>query len=248
MNEKLKEAFRQVQADEALKERTKDFIFQKTEGYTKQRKRKGKHAVPALACLVTLFIVGYWLYFIPTLEISIDINPSIELGINRFNRVISVEGRNDDGEKIIETLDIKFMDYTKAFQQIMEEKEIASLLSNDEVMTVAVIGEEGKQSSQVLSHMQSCTKKRENTHCYYAHTEEVEKAHDMGISYGKYRAFLEIQEINPDITLEEIKDMTMKEIKELIGERSEEENREKEDETHGKSHGSGKAHGHERRH
>ena len=34
---------------------------------------------------------GHWLYFEPTAEISIDINPSLELELNRFNHVLSVE-------------------------------------------------------------------------------------------------------------------------------------------------------------
>ena len=48
---------------------------------------------------------GTWLYFTPTMEISVDINPSIELGVNRFDRVISVDGYNEDGQALAQLLD-----------------------------------------------------------------------------------------------------------------------------------------------
>ena len=41
-----------------------------------------------------------WLYFTPIAEISIDINPSIELRVNRFDQVISVDGLNGDGQAL----------------------------------------------------------------------------------------------------------------------------------------------------
>ena len=42
MNGKIKEAFIQVQAEEALKSRTKAFLAQKTRGYTKPAKRPSR--------------------------------------------------------------------------------------------------------------------------------------------------------------------------------------------------------------
>ena len=42
------------------------------------------------------------------------------------------------------------------------------------------------------------------------------QAHAHGMSCGKYRAFLEIQAAAPGISLEEVQDMTMKEIQDLM--------------------------------
>lgn len=41
-------------------------------------------------------------------------------------------------------------------------------------------------------------------------------AHEAGLSCGKYRAFLELQLLDPDITPEAVQGMTMREIRELI--------------------------------
>ena len=114
MNEKIKEVFGQVQAESELKNKTKDFIFQKTNGYTRASGMNYKYVVSAFVCLLFFIIGGHWIYFTPTVEISIDINPSIELGINRFDRVVSFASYNEDGQKLLDSLDIKFMDYSEA--------------------------------------------------------------------------------------------------------------------------------------
>lgn len=226
MNEKLKEAFGQIKAEKELKSKTKDFIFQRTKGYTRGKIVNYKRLSAAFVCMAFLLMGGYWLYFAPTVQISIDINPSMELGVNRFNRVISIESYNDDGQELISDLDLKFMNYSEAVNQIMESENITSLLSNNEIMTIAVIGTGDAQSEEIFSNMQSCTAGRNNAYCYYAHSEEVEEAHEAGLSYGKYRAFLEVQALDPGITVDEIQDMTMREIRDLIDELSDGQERE----------------------
>lgn len=62
--------------------------------------------------------------------------------------------------------------------------------------------------------MQHCVEQHGNSYCYYAHSEEVKEAHSFGLSYGKYRAYLELKEIAPEILPEDVQEMTMKEIRE----------------------------------
>lgn len=215
MNEKLKETFDRIHADEELKNNTRTFLVQKTRQHKKNKIKNFRILVSAAACLLFLLLGGRWLYFTPTATISIDINPSIELGINRFNRVISVNSYNDDGQNLADSLKIKFADYTSAIQQILDNKHIAALLSGDEVMTIVVTGPDGNQSLRILSDVESRTEKQGNTYCYCAHSEEMEEAHEMGLSYGKYMAFLELRALDPSITPEDIRDMTMREILDL---------------------------------
>lgn len=220
MNDRIKEAFEQVQAESVLKDKTKDFIFQKTHGYVQTRFLNYRHLVTTFACIALLLFGGRWLYFTPTVKISLDINPSIELSVNRFNRIISSEGYNDEGTTLINSLDIKYMNYLEAVNQIIESDDIVSLLSNNEIMTIAVTGTNSTQSKEIFSHIQSCTSGRNNTYCYYAHSEEVEMAHDVGLSYGKYRAYLELQTLDPTITVDDIQNMTMHEIRNRINQLS----------------------------
>ncbi len=77
--------------------------------------------------------------FTPTVEISIDVNPSIELGVNRFDKIISVSSYNNDGQELVDSLDIKYLDYAQAIDQILRNESVNALLSNNEVMTIGVI-------------------------------------------------------------------------------------------------------------
>jgi hypothetical protein len=216
MDKQIKTTFDQICAEEELKDRTRIFLEQKTRGFTRYQAVPYKKLIAAAACLFLLLTGTYWLYFIPTAEISIDINPSIELGVNRFDRVVSVNARNEDGKELADSLSIKYMDYEGAVRQIMEDKGIAAMLSGDEVMAVTVIGEEGGQCKRMLSRLESCTSERSNAHCYFAESEEAEKAREMGLTCGKYRAFLELQALDQDVKPEEIQRLTMREIREWI--------------------------------
>ena len=220
MDDKLREAFDQIKAENELKQKTKDFIMEKTRGYTRVKLVNYRRFASAFVCIALLLMGARWLYFTPTVEISIDINPSIELGVNRFDRVVSLESYNDDGKSLVDSLNVKFMNYSDAVNQIIESEDIVSLLSNDEVMTIAVIGWETEQFEEIFSTMQSCTVGKRNVYCYSAQGEEVEDAHKAGLSYGKYKAFLEVQELDPNITVSEIQHMTMREIRKLIDELS----------------------------
>ena len=171
MNGKIKEAFNQIQAEEALKSRTKAFLAQKTRGYTKPAKRPSRIYAVACVCSLLFLIGGRWLYFTPTSEISIEINPSFELSINRFDRVFSVNSLNADGQEIINALDLKFKNYADAIDQILENQDIVTLLSNGEIMTITVMGPNEIQSAKIFSQIEACTAGHRNTYCHFSSSE-----------------------------------------------------------------------------
>lgn len=213
MHDKITQAFDQVHAEETLKASTREYIRRRTRGYTRARQLPGYlRLVPVAACLVLAVLAGNWLYFTPTVEISIDINPSIELGVNRFDRVVTVTGYNADGQALLDTLEVQNLDYNDAVEQIINSDTVASLLSGDGIMTIGVIGPDGEQTTRVLSDMEACTSRSENMHCYHADDDTAEDAHEMGLSCGKYRAYQQLLQLDPTVTPEQAADMTMREI------------------------------------
>lgn len=218
MNKTLKELFGPIQADEALKDHTKAFLAKKTQGYTRADTGIRRYHIYAAACACMLLVLlgGGRMYFTPTVRISIDINPSIELNINRFDRVISVNGFNEDGLALSHAFDVKYKNYAEAVEQILQYDPITALLSDDEIMTITVIGSDGQQSAEILAEVEMCASGHHNTYCYFALSEDVAAAHEAGLSCGKYRAFLELQLLDPDVTPETVQGMTMREIRELI--------------------------------
>ena len=151
MRDRLKQAFDAVHAEEALKERTRAFVAQQTRGHARRRPALRPSLAASFACLCLLFTGGYWLYFTPTATISIDINPSIELGVNRFNRVVSVEGYNADGVKLAGELSVQYADYMDALDQVLANDTVAALLDADGVLTITVVGPEGEQTTNMLA-------------------------------------------------------------------------------------------------
>lgn len=249
MNNALKELFGPIQAEEDLKNRTRAFLAEKTQGYTGANPGKHRYRGYAAACVCALCLLfgGRWFYLTPTAGISIDINPSIELSINRFDKVVFIHEFNEDGEELVNTLDVKYKNYREAIEQILNNDRITGLLSGDEVMTITVIGSDGRQSSKILSDIETCTAEQNNTYCCFALSEEVAPAHKTGLSCGKYKAFLELKVLSPEITPETVQGMTMKEIRELIESLSAEggnevlpyNNRENGHHGHGSGHGNG---------
>lgn len=219
MNKAMKELFGPVRAEEDLKDRTRARLAERTRGYTRTpAKRRGYPAyAAACACLALALLGGRWLYFTPTAAISMDINPSIELSVNRFDRVIAVTGFNEDGQKLSNELDVKYRNYAQAVEQILRHDSITALLSVGEVMAITVAGPDEQQSAKLLSVVEACAAGRGNIDCHSARPEEVAAAHEAGLSCGKYRAFLELRRLDPDVTPEAVQGMTMREIRDRIG-------------------------------
>lgn len=246
MDHKIKAAFDAVHAGEELKSNTKTFIAKKTHGYAVRKALNFRRIIPAAAavCLLLVLFVGAGLYFTPTTRINIDINPSLELGINRFDRVISVSALNNDGKRLAESLDIKFTGYDEALRRILDNKSVEAMLYENDVMTITVVETNSAQSARILSEARACVRDYDNVYCHSASSEEVSEAHELGLSCGKYRAFLELRALNPDITLNEVQGMTMREIRELIAAlRSENGNNEPPSTADGNGH-HGNGHGH----
>lgn len=109
MNSVWKTALDRIHAEEQLKERTR--TYPGAAGLVQQQTRRRTHWRPALAslCLLLMLALGsYWLFLVPTAFISIDLNPSLELSINRFDRVIAVQGYNDEGQAIADSLQLQY--------------------------------------------------------------------------------------------------------------------------------------------
>ncbi|MEL7649207.1 MAG: hypothetical protein AAGU76_14010 [Sedimentibacter sp.] len=59
------------------------------------------------AAAVLLFATPAWAYLTPYSYVSLDVNPSFEFSINRFDRVIEVKAVNGDAEPIVEEISIE---------------------------------------------------------------------------------------------------------------------------------------------
>lgn len=224
MERLLKEAFDSIQADDSLRAETQHAVFQAMRN-GRSAKRRSRCLLPVLAlaacCLLALGVGGYQLYFTPTTVLSIDINPSMEMDINRFGRVISLNGYNDDGVALAAELNVENKSYSDAVDALMANVTINDCLDRGEELSIAVVQTDGGKTSQsdaVLEYVSGCTAGHANAHCYALESDDSQMAdaHDAGLSCGKYHAYQELLAYDPSITPEEVQQMTMREIRERL--------------------------------
>ncbi|HJB27417.1 MAG TPA: hypothetical protein IAA06_01290 [Candidatus Blautia faecavium] len=213
MNDRLKNAFDSIRAEDELVEHTRAFLRNRME---QPQKKKiflpSARFIAALSCLLLFLLAGGVFFLTPVSTISVDINPSIELGINYFDRVVDIKAFNKDGENLMKTLQIKYKPYTEALENILENKTIQECLAQNEAMSITVVSDNEEKNDEVMNNVRSCTDGQGNIYCHAGNSETVEHAHEAGLSYGKYNAFLILQDLDPSVTVEDIQGLTMREI------------------------------------
>lgn len=232
---RVREAFDAVRADDELREKTFELVRARaregaagTTAPSRPRAAASRRltlaGVPvrlaAAACFVLALVLGggSWVYLTPTALISVDVNPSVELGVNRFDRVISSKGTNDDGRALLESVDVWNLTYDEAVDALLSSEVVAQILADDGVAEVTVVSSEDDQGTRLLEGVEACTAGRGNTYCHAATEQEAAEAREAGLSCGKYLALVELQSLDPSITADDVRDMSMREIRDLIAE------------------------------
>lgn len=220
MQNKIKNAFDVVRADPALKSKALDVALR----HSARRSAPARRWVPAMACLlvVVLALGGCGVYFTPTSVISVDVNPSVELSVNRFHRVISANGCNADGETLLDGLSLRFLDYRDALRTILAADTVTHSLSEGEVLSISVADADEARQTAMLSEIAQTTAGEENAYCFPSQPQDVEEAHHLGLSCGRYRVFSQIQALDPDFDPQDAAQMTMAQLRDLLSQLAEE--------------------------
>lgn len=220
---KIHEAFETVKADDKLKNTAMEAVKTRIKAETAKREKKdqlfGKRLVyGAAVCCTLLLVFGifgfYSVYTSPASYVSIDINPSIELVLNRFNVVIETNAYNDDGSKITESVNVNNMSYEEAIDRLLESEEFSSYFEKDYELVFTVISD--KQEELITGIENTECYKKYGSACVGADYETRQEAMEYGMSFGKYKAYQELLKYYPDITTEECNRLSMNEIKNLI--------------------------------
>lgn len=224
---RVREAFDSVRADEKLKTSTREFLqkirHQRRSIYLFSFFRVSHSAfrwAAGAVCTILLAVLGvggYTLLWTPFSYVSIDVNPSLELILNRFDRVISVESYNEDGEEIMEGISVGGMYYTDAIEQIVESDAMQPYLTGDTALTFTVAAGSSRKEEGLLSGIEQVPGCVEHGGMG-ARTDMdiVEEAHINGFSLGKYAAYKILQQYDDSLTADDCHDMTMSEIHHLI--------------------------------
>lgn len=192
--------------------------YEKSEGISM---KKGIVFATSLALLLGMGGFGYS-YATPTDYLTLDINPSIKLTTNRYNKVLEVESLNSDGEAISKDLKVKNKSVKDAIKLLVEsatdngyivkndDNAVMITSTSDEVLNDAEVGvEEGLKEEEI-----------ENTEVIKENInkERFEEAERLGISPGKVNLIQKLQAVSPDVTLDEYANAPVKDIMKKIKE------------------------------
>lgn len=225
MANRVYDALASVKASEELKSSTLQYLEEERERRNRRPgvffglavSMKSFSAAVCLALLVTAGTVGYSVVRTPVSYISIDVNPSIELALNRLDRVVSAAAYNEDGEIVLDRISVKGKPYVEAIDTIVESDAMSGYLTQDAVLTFTV-------ASQVDKKEQSLQAGVEQSHGCKGHGGQsvnvdaslVTEAHGHGVSFGKYAAYLELAQYDGNVTVEDCRSMSMSEINQQI--------------------------------
>jgi hypothetical protein len=122
--------------------------------------------LPAVAAAMLSFIMlssGFYTYYTPVAAITIDINPSVALHINRWNRIIKASPLNEDGKKVLSNLSLANKSPEQGLELIVAQAEKDNYINedykaSDKVISVRVV--EKKEDQINLSGFQAAVEKQ----------------------------------------------------------------------------------------
>lgn len=221
MEDKLHNAFDSLQATQRLKRTALAQIRRKTFDYGRHQYRYRQHRRRLAAGLLSLAVVisGLGIWYLPTTSIGLDINPSLELTVNVLDRVIALNGKNEDGLEVADRLDVAGMPYDEAMQKILISQELAPYLENGSMISISVVGGSTEaHAEQILSRVLCRTyniAEEENVLYCQVDWETRRAAQHAGLCIPRYLAWQHLLETDPDITAEEVSQMPKEEIRAL---------------------------------
>lgn len=208
---KIYKSMENIQATEAMKQNTLRYLETQR---TRQPYAALRYAMAAICVFLLAGAGGYSVYRRPVSYISIDVNPSIELAVNRFDKVVSATGYNADGQDILQHVPLKNISYLQAIDRLLQDAYYSRFLNRDSQLVVTVVSERSDAMLEQIHANDSFQALDALT--YSSDTACMKEAHQHEMSFGKYRAFLELSQYDTDITVEDCHGMSMDEIQSRI--------------------------------
>jgi len=233
--EKMVKYLDQVKAEDELKAGTRNHIknaldniadgknglVTSTGGGRNFAMKKLMTAVVSVAACAMLFIGGLAFYNQPVEYISFDINPSIELGVNAFDRVVSAEGINADGQALLQQNRFRNMSVDECMQALVQEAARQGYVKEDgsTVIALTALADDSEDAvrlqDRTRDRVQQTLQERDMDAIVYTDCSNLqlrEQAHEQGLSAGKYRLISLLQSLDPSISLDQYRNARVTDI------------------------------------
>lgn len=157
----------------------------------------------------------------PVNYVTVDINPSVELGLNENEKVVLVNFLNSDGEKLLYSKNLIGMTVVEAVsvitQEAVKQGYLASNRSNTVMIAVASNDEKAEAIKGLEKKLKETTEQvlvkdnlsKELVGTLRAPNESRETAKELGISVGRYAVLLEAIDVGLIISAQEMKEKSI---------------------------------------
>lgn len=165
---------------------------------------------------------SYYNYSQPYSYVDVDINPSIELTMNKYDKIVKMEGINQDGKTLLSNIENKNKDLKEGIEEIIKAAtEKGYLKSNSQnVVMFAISSKDANKTVMIENNVKNAASgqlKAENLNDTNIVTEKVTlKNHDeakkLGLSPGKLLVIERLKNLEPEKKVEDLKNLSMKDI------------------------------------
>lgn len=222
----LKHAYSDVYAPEDVKDKTleamkhvsADNVASKPVRRSRKaiRRRRIEWLIAACLC-VALVSGGGYTALATSAYVDLDTIPSMEFALNRFGYVRSVTANDGAAQAIIDSSSLVGMSYEQAMETVLGKARASGYLDTGSNVEITVCTGNQTQEDNI-SQTSAAVLSEGGCECSYNQdsVETREAAQSNGMSTGKYRAFLQLQELGSNITLDECRNATMNQLEALI--------------------------------
>lgn len=206
-----------------------------------RRRRRWAPLAAAASLLLAgiLCATGWHIWQQPAAFVGVDVNPSLELTVNNFDRVVKATAINDDGAAVLDALSLEGQPYEEAFNTLMDSEAMAPYLAEDAFVDVNITTQDNALASELQAQSDAVLASHPyQGACHHADETTREAALAAGMGVGRYRAACELAELDDSVSVDDCAAMTMRELHDAIDHLCEDESHD-----HGTGSGSGAGHG-----
>jgi len=185
---------------------------------TRQESAEGKsqtgwrvNLVPVFASLAVLFVAifGWWQFLRVDSVVAVDVNPSVELRLNRGEQVVGVQALNNEAQAVLDEVRWRFVAIDDVVEQLwqsllnhgyLQDENSFMLVSFEQSDDLRADALQERLSFAVLNLMDY---NQDIVHLQKVEIEKIaELAEKYGVSRGVMQLALEAQLLNPQYSLE----------------------------------------------
>lgn len=236
MDTRFQSALNHIKADEALISKTEVYLRDKLKEKQDSKIIKlSKYRLICInnlvkvACILFILVGGctgsYVHYKTPVAYLSIDINPSIELGVNAFDKVVSAEGYNADGKTVLNGIDVYGTNVEEAVSTVITSAADNGFIESDGSTVVSLTSEtdniniSNNLKTEAETAVNKALKERGKMAVIYKDNVALAfhyEARELNITPGKLNLINKLQAVNQIAAVDQYKEVKVKDIVKAI--------------------------------